>query len=452
LRNSAPFRTRAKYVMYWASANRRVDSNHALAFAAELANEHNLPVLFYEGLTCSHPWANDRFHTFILEGVPENARRAQELGIGYVFYLRRSASDPNDIVYRLAAEAAAVVTDEFPAYIPREFNDHVPRRIDVPYYTVDASCIVPMAAIGKQEHAAYTIRPKIHKLLATHLRPLPPVRVRRPYRHRHPEFHTEVRQQEIPTLVASCEIDHSVGPSRRFQGGRRAAQQRFRKFLAHNLRHYAELSRKPSADATSHMSPYLHFGHISSLELALAAGGYAGKHNFSAAGFLEQLIVRRELAYNFARYGPSPFSTAALPNWAQATLTKHARDSRPAAYTRKEFEQAKTHDPLWNAAQTELLREGEIHGYYRMYWGKKILEWSETPQDALDTMIFLNDRYALDGRDPNTYSNLLWCLGLHDRPWRERPVFGMIRYMSLDGMRRKTDVKAYIESPSGDPG
>lgn len=443
LLNRAPEGSGGRYVLYWAQVNRRVDSNHALAFAGHLANSLRLPVLFYEGLTCDHPHANDRLHSFILEGVPDNARRAAALGIGYVFYYRRRRSNPNDILYRLAVDAVAVVTDDYPGYLARDHNRNVPAKIGIPYYAVDASCIVPMAHFGKQEYAAYTIRPKIQRLLEEHLKPVTPIRMKKRWTEAPPLFHTAVNLQGIPALLASSEIDHSVAPSTEFRGGRREAQRRLRYFLAHNLKRYARLSREPSARATSRLSPYLHFGNISSLEIALAVQDYASEHKLIATEFLEELIVRRELAFNFARYGPRPDSLTALPAWAQTTLRKHARDHRKPVYTRRQFEQADTHDPLWNATQRELLREGAIQGYYRMYWGKKIIEWCKSHQEALEIMIYLHDRYALDGRDPNTYANLLWCFGLHDRPWAERPVFGMVRYMSLDGMKRKTDVDSY---------
>jgi deoxyribodipyrimidine photo-lyase len=444
LRNNAPVRASARYVLYWAQVNRRVDSNHALAFAANLANHYGLPLLMYEGLTCSHPFANDRFHTFVLQGVPETARRAASLGIGYVFYWRRKQSDPNDAVYRLAKDAAALVTDEFPAYLPRGFNATLPAKIDIPYFTVDASCIVPMACFDQQQYAAYTIRPRIQRILDQHLQPVPRVRLRKRFTDAPSPLHTAVDDAEISKLVASCEIDHSVKPSPEFHGGRLAAKQRLNRFLKGSLRRYARHSREPAAHATSQLSPYLHFGCISALEVALAVREYALRHRLIATEFLEQLIVRRELAFNFARLGPPAELLSALPDWAQTTLAKHDPDPREFLYSRLQFEQAATHDALWNAAQRELLRTGLIHGYTRMYWGKKIIEWSATHQEALATMLYLNDRYALDGRDPNTYTNILWCFGLHDRPWKERPIFGMIRYMSLDGMKRKTDVEAYV--------
>lgn len=424
-----------EYILYWAQMNRRVESNHALAYAVELANTRELPVLFYEGLTCSYPYANDRLHTFLLEGVPDTAARLRKIGIGYVFHLRKTLASPNDRFYRLAEKAAAVVADDYPAFVANAFNERVPAKIKAPYFVVDASCIVPMNHFEKQEWAARTIRPKIHKVLEKYLQPVAPLRVKRKW--------TGPESIDSGT-AADCEIDHSIAPSTVFRGGRKEAEHRLKYFLKHNLLRYARDKNEPSAHATSELSPYLHFGHISSLEVALAVREYAAEHKLIAEEFLEELIVRRELAFNFARFSPQLDSLDALPAWARTTLGKHARDRREWTYTREQFERAETHDDLWNATQRELLTRGKIHGYYRMYWGKKIIEWSATHEDALATMIHLHDRYALDGRDPNTYTNILWCFGLHDRPWGERPVFGTVRYMSLDGMRRKTNVEAYL--------
>ncbi len=437
LLNNKPIRPNAKYVLYWAQMNRRVESNHALAHAVELANQHKLPVLFYEGLTCDYPYANDRFHTFILDGVPHTEKRCQKLGLGYFFYLRKNAASPNDMLYRLAAEAAAVVTDDYPTFIAAKHNRSVPGRIDIPYYVVDSSCIVPMNLFEKREYAAYTIRPKINRVLHEHLKPVERWKVNVPFRLPLPAGYGG-------GTAAECAIDHSVSASSSFPGGRKAAEKQLEEFLLENLRRYARENNQPAARATSGLSPYLHFGHISSLEVALAVKEYAAEHKLMADEFLEQLIVRRELAFNFARFAENPESIENLPQWALNTLRKHASDIRSPLYTREQFEQAATHDKLWNATQKELLLTGKTHGYYRMYWGKKIIEWSRTAEEALATMIYLHDRYALDGRDPNTYTNILWCFGLHDRPWTERAIFGMVRYMSFDGMKRKTDVPEYI--------
>lgn len=409
LLNDCPVRPGAAYVLYWAQISRRLDANHGLAYAVECANRLGLPVLVYEGLTLDHPFASARFHAFIRDGVRDNADRAAQLGFGYVF------SDERGALYRWAADAALLVTDDYPGYLARDHNTRVPAKIGIPYYAVDSSCIVPMDCLAKQEYAAYTIRPKIHRLLPLYLHPL-----------------------ETPVPARRWKGSRAAVPAGKPSGGGRvAALQRLQEFLAHDLARYAKENREPTQRATSRLSPYLHFGHISSLEIALAVREYSPE-------FQEQLIVRRELAFNFARYGPDPGSLAALPNWAQQTLAKHDADPRDYVYPHRTFEQAATHDALWNATQKELLRDGVIHGYYRMYWGKKIIEWSASHQEALDIMLELNDRYALDGRDPNTYTNILWCFGLHDRPWTERPVFGMVRFMNLAGMRRKTDVDAYI--------
>jgi len=444
--NERTFRDPARYVLYWAQMNRRVESNHGLLYAVELANRRNLPVLYYEGLTCSYPSANDRLHTFILEGVPDTARRLKKLGIGYVFYLRRRKSDANDALYQLARHAAAVVTDDYPTFIAREHNGRVPAKLEIPYFVVDSSCVVPMSTLAKREYAAYTLRPKIRKVLGQYLKPADTVRVKRKYEDATAHvLHTEVEKAKIAALVESCEIDHSVRPSLSFVGGRDAAGRRMDHFLENNLRRYASERNEPGARATSGMSPYLHFGHISALEIALRVKEYADEHKLMAEEYLEELIVRRELAFNFARFVEWPARLEDLPDWVRHTMNRHAGDRRDPLYSRQQLERAETYDDLWNATQKEMLLRGKIHGYYRMYWGKKILEWSATYQEAVDTMVAIHDRYALDGRDPNTYTGILWCFGLHDRPWFDRPIFGTIRYMSLEGMKRKTDTGAYLE-------
>jgi deoxyribodipyrimidine photo-lyase len=443
LLNDAPVRPQASYVLYWAQMNRRTIANHALAHAITLANDLKLPVLYYEGLTCTYPYANDRLHTFVLEGVGDTASRLSKLGIGYLFYLRRRRSDPDNVLYRLAANAALVVTDDYPTFIAAAHNASVPAKLDVPFHAVDSSCIVPMASFDRREYAAYTIRPKIHRALPRYLVPLEMPKPRRAWDAPIPEFHTPI--DDVPAAVASCEIDHSVPPSISHRGGMKRAEKRLAHFLKNNLRRYAKERNEPAAHATSNLSAYLHFGQISSLHVALAAKEYAKEHKLIADEFLEELIVRRELAFNHAFHSPDPGSLTTLPAWARETLDRHAKDSRPALYTREQLERGETYDSLWNATQKELVLRGSIHGYYRMYWGKKILEWTRTPQDAVDLMVYLHDRFSLDGRDPNTYTNILWCLGLHDRPWNERPVFGMVRYMSLDGMKRKTHVDQYLK-------
>lgn len=425
--------------------NRRTDSNHGLAHAIHLANELKLPVLFYEALSCSYRHANDRLHTFALEGVPDTAERLRRMGIGYVFNLRKTRDDPSDVVYRLAERAAALVADDYPTSIAVEYNIRAAAKLDIPFLAVDSSCTVPMNRFEKREYAAYTIRPKIHRLLPGYMKPFEMPKVLHKWTAAVPNFHVDVAPDKIPALVASCEIDHGVPASTTFHGGSREAQRRLNTFLTKNLKRYAGDRNQPAAHATSNLSPYLHFGMIGAPDVALRAQTYGLEHDVSSVEFVEELVVRRELAFNFARFaGPQVECLSSLPEWARNTLLKHAADPRSPTYTRDQFERAETHDDIWNATQKELLLRGKMHGYYRMYWGKKIIEWSPTCQDALETMIYLHDKYALDGRDPNTYTGILWCFGLHDRPWIERPIFGMIRYMVYDGLKRKTDVASYL--------
>jgi deoxyribodipyrimidine photo-lyase len=442
--NDSPVREGAEYVLYWSQMNRRVECNHAFAYAIELANSLRLPVLYYEGLDCVYPYANDRLHTFMLEGVPDTMERLRTLGIGYVFYLRRNRREPNDVLYELSRSAAAVVTDDYPTFIAAKNNTSVPAKVETAYFAVDSSCIVPMNRLEKREWAAYTIRPKIRKLLPTYLKPFKMPPAHHAWTGSTPRWHVDVNREHIPHLVSSCEIDHSVKPSAAFHGGSSEAKRHLQVFLETRLRRYARERNEPTAHATSDLSPYLHFGHICSLEIALAAQIYAREQKLIADEFLEELIVRRELAFNFTRHTPNYDSLRSLPDWARKTLAQHSSDSRDPSFTCEQMERAETYDDLWNATQKELLLRGKIHGYYRMYWGKKIIEWAGTHDEALRIMIYLHDRYALDGRDPNTYTNVLWCFGLHDRPWTQRAIFGQIRYMSYEGMRRKTNVDAYI--------
>jgi len=439
--NSEAPRQSADYVLYRSQMNRRATQNHALAHAAEIANAHNLPLLVYEDLSCDDKFANDRLHAFILEGVPDTAAELRRIGAGYFFYLRTRLSDPNDTLVRLALRAHTVVTDDYPMLIAANLNTRV--------IAVDSSCIVPMSVHEKRHYGAYTIRPKMKRALPEYLKPIEMPRLKHKWRESllPPGLPARIKvtASQIPALVAACEIDHSIRPSIEYQGGAEQAQKRLETFLEHRLARYSRESGQPSKRVTSNLSPYLHFGQISALEIALTVRAYAEEHKLMADDFLEELIVRRELAFNFARFaGPQLDSLDALPAWCRRTMQNHAADPRPFLYTPEQFETAATHDDLWNAAQRELLLRGTIHGYYRMYWGKKIIEWSPTYETALQTMLHLHDVYALDGRDPNTYTNILWCFGLHDRPWGERPVFGQLRYMSYEGMKRKTDVPAYI--------
>lgn len=444
--NERPERAGADFVLYWIRMYHRAEQNWALTAAIEAANRLHLPLVAYQGLGHTYPHANDRIHRFILEGAVELPARFARRGIQYHFYLRQRPEDPDDLFYRLARRAALVIIDDFPAFILPEQSRRVAGRVDVAMWAVDSNGIVPLAAVPGEQYGAYTLRPRIQRMLPDHLRALPEPSVRKDSLGIRLDIPgTHVTGETIDTLIAGCAIDHSVHPSPIYHGGYQQAQGRLQAFLAGGLRNYGTARNHPGAESTSRLSPYLHFGQIAVQEVALAvrdATGVAPEHR---EAFLEELIVRRELAYNFCRYNRHHRSLEALPAWAQDTLRAHAKDRRPYLYTPQEFEAARTHDYLWNAIQAELLTTGAMFGYYRMYWGKKIVEWSRTPAEAQQTMIRLHEKHALDGRNPNTYANILWCLGKHDRPWSERPVFGKIRQMSLAGMEAKTDVGAYAQ-------
>jgi deoxyribodipyrimidine photo-lyase len=437
------------FILYWMQIQRRGESNDALNFAVEQANKRNLPVLVYEGLRHDYPHASDRIHSFVLENARGLRNRLKDRGIGHAFYLERNRSDRRRIVKKLARRAALVVTDHYPAFIIPGHNRALARlaaEIGVTALAVDSCGVIPLAEFTKREYAARTIRPKIHKLLPFYLREIKDAEPRRSGARIDPDFRTEDWRESVGDKVARCAIDHGVPEvSRFFPGGREAARDRLERFFAQGLDRYDDRSNDPSVEATSRLSPYLHFGMISAREVALAARRVRPRGGRNLDAFLEQLIVRRELALNFCAFEPEYNSLAALPDWARRTLAEHDGDERVHLYRPEQFEAARTHDTLWNACQNELRLTGTMHNYVRMLWGKKILEWSSSHAEALRIMTRLNDRYGLDGRDPNSYTSFLWCFGLHDRAWGERPVYGKIRSMSSDSTRRKVNAAAYID-------
>jgi len=444
--NDRPERAGADFVLYWIQMYQRAEQNWALTAAIEAANRLALPLVVYHGLGCTYPHANDRMHRFILEGVAELAERFARRGILYHFYLRRRAADPNDLLYRLARRAALVVTDDFPAFLIPDQTIRVAGKLDVAMSAVDGNGIVPLAAVQGEQYGAYTLRPRLRRLLPDHLGPVPEPSVTRDSLGLRLDVPgTEVALDSLDSLIADCAIDHSVRPSPVYRGGYREARSRLDRFVAGPLHSYGTARNQPGAETTSRLSPYLHFGQISPQEIALAVRDARRVPRADRDAYLEELIVRRELAYNFCRFNEQHRTLDALPPWARATLAAHAGDPRPQLYSAEEFEAARTHDYLWNAIQAELLTTGLMFGYYRMYWGKKIIEWSRSAAEAQATMIRLHEKYALDGRNASTYSNILWCFGKHDRPWFERPVFGKVRYMSLGGMETKTDAASYVD-------
>ena len=435
----------ARYLLYWMHMYKRVDNNHALIYAIRRANELKLPLVVYEGLKYYYPWANDRIHTFILEGVKEKRLEFERLGIRYLFYLQKNADSPRHTVATLAKDAAVIVTDDYPCFIIPEHNRRIAKKAEIPVFTVDSNSVIPMSKFDKEEYAAYTIRPKINKLLDNYLKPLANEMVDVSCRDLEidcPE--TPVTTETISKLVVACDIDHSVKPSEQYRGGTANGRARLKKFVEEILPDYDKARSKPDRDGSSRLSSYLHFGFLSPLEVALAVRD-ADAPQESKDAYLEELIVRRELSFNMTRHNPNYDSLAALPSWVHKTMRDHIDDERQHHYSLEQLERGETHDELWNAAQREMVVTGEMHNYVRMLWGKNVIAWSRTYEEAFATLVHLNNKYCLDGRDPNSYAGILWCFGKHDRPWMERPVFGTIRYMTSGSTGKKFDSRKYIE-------
>ena len=439
----------ARYVLYWMQMYKRVDNNHALIYAIRRANELKLPLVVYEGLKYYYPWASDRLHTFILEGAIEKREAFEKLGIRYVFYLQKDKDSPKQTVAKLAKDAALIVTDDFPCFIIPEHNRRIATRAEIPVYAVDSNGVIPMSKFDKEEYAAYTIRPKINKLLDQYLTPLPNEKVEIKSTGIEVDCpETPVTVVTISKLVSECDIDHSVKPSEHYLGGTANGRKRLKKFVEEILPDYDKARSKPDRDGSSRMSSYLHFGFLSPLEIALAVKN-ADAPQESIDAYLEELIVRRELSYNLTLFNDKYDSLAALPNWVQKTMRDHTDDERKHVYSLEQLEAGETHDELWNAAQREMVVTGEMHNYVRMLWGKNVIAWSRTFDEAFAALVHLNNKYCLDGRNPNSYAGILWCFGKHDRPWMERPVFGTIRYMTSGSTGKKFDSKKYIEWTKG---
>ncbi len=436
-----------RYVLYWMQMFKRVSQNHALEIAIRKANKFNVPLVVYEGLKYYYPWANDRIHTFILEGVEEKRREFAKRGIKYVFYLQKDKSSPKQTIAALARDACLIVTDDYPCFIIPHHNKVIAERAEIPVYAVDSCGVIPMSRFEKEEYAAYTIRPKIKRMLGEYLKPFDESEVETSADGLEVDCPNTI-VEDIRKLVAECAIDHSVPPSDVYTGGTVAGRERLTKFVGEILSDYDAARNKPDRDGSSRLSSYLHFGFLSPVEVALAAKNSDAPEE-SKEAFLEELIVRRELSFNMTRFNPDHESLKCLPDWVHQTMRKHADDTREKIYTLEQLENAETDDQLWNAAQMELVKTGEIHNYVRMLWGKNVIGWSRSYEEAFETLVHLNNKYALDGRDPNSYAGILWCFGKHDRPWMERPVFGTIRYMTSNSTGRKFDSKAYMKWVGG---
>ena len=425
-------------VVYWMQRAQRGVDNPALTAAIHAANSLGKPVVVYFQLIPYAYHANQRHYQFLVEGLSDIAADLQKRNVGLVV---RRYPDHGLLNFCAEVRPCLVISDENPLTEAERTKARIAQKIRQPFWTVDADVIVPSKLLAKEHYAARTIRPKIHGLLPQFLRKVENPAANFPWR-------SPSRLLSLTPALALLDhfpIDRGVAPSAYFPGGSGAARRALETFLRRRLKGYATQRNKPDLDGTSQLSPYLHFGHIGVHRVAMAVNN-ADAPAEDRRAFLEELIVRRELAVNFARFNRNYENFDACEPWADVSHRKHARDPRPFLYSEQQLENAESHDPLWNAAQKQMVLTGWMHGYLRMYWAKKILEWTESPQAAYQIAVELNDRYELDGRDPNGYAGIAWAIvGKHDRAWGpERPVYGKIRYMSYASTSRKFDSKAYI--------
>lgn len=470
--NRGSVRADAKYVLYWMIAARRTHDNFALDRAIGYAKRLGKPLLVLEPLRIGYEHASDRLHRFVIDGMADNAKAFAQAGIAYHPYVEPEAGAGGGLLETLAKDAAVVVTDDFPCFFLPRMVEAAGKKLDVLLEAIDSNGVLPIRALDKACFRAFDFRRAVQKTFARHWaeRPqatplarldLPKLAFPKKLTERWPAASVALLAGKPGTLTALA-IDHAVPPVS-YSGGLLAAKRTLKTFLDDKLERYEEDRNHPDKAATSGLSPYLHFGHLSAHRIV---SGIAEREDWTAAdlgertrgertgfwkmrpsaeAYMDQLITWREVGLNFCAHNRDYMSFASLPNWAKKTLTEHKSDPRPKTYSRAQLESATTYDPIWNAAQRELLREGRIHNYLRMLWGKKILEWSKTPEQALATTIYLNDRYAIDGRDPNSYSGILWCYGRYDRAWGPlRPIYGSIRYMSSGNTQKKLWLDSYL--------
>ncbi len=471
--NAAPLRPERAFVLYWMIASRRLHHSFALERAVALAQELGKPLVIFEPLRCDYTWASDRFHRFAIDAMAEHRDALKASPVTYYPYVERAVAQGKGLLAALAAQAAVVVTDEWPCSFMPAMVRAAGARLDVRLEQVDGCGILPLRAFERTFTTAYSFRRAIHKTLPARLDDKPvadpldrlpkhalPADALAPILARWPAaddlFARDASLKALP-------IDHRVGPVEA-RGGEAPARSLLERFLDERLDRYHEERNDVEDSAASGLSPALHWGFISAHQVLWAAldreGWTSDRLDAKPTGqregwwhtspgvesFVDELITWRELGFNMAHLQPDAYhSYDSLPDWALTTIAIHADDPRPTLYDRQTLDRAKTHDPIWNAAQAELVTTGTMHNYLRMLWAKKVVEWSASPREALEHLIDLNNRYALDGRDPNSYSGIFWTLGRYDRAWTEREITGKLRYMSSDSTRKKLKLSHYLK-------
>jgi deoxyribodipyrimidine photo-lyase len=425
-----------RYVLYWMQQSQRVEYNHALEYAVLEANRLNLPLAVVFCLIPDFPDAQYRHYVFMAQGLMEVKKTLHERGISMFMV----SGEPVNSMISVAGDAALLVTDRGYLRIQRQWRSVIAAKVECRMVEIESDCIVPVqVASFKEEYSAGTIRPKILRVLNEYLIGFKQVPLKK--NSLSVKCDAPLFPGTVKNVLQTLKCNNSISEVNEINGGYTRAQERLLLFIRHKLDRFGDLRNDPSLDYSSGLSPYIHFGQISSLQIALEV---SRSNSPGKDAFLEELIIRRELAFNFVWYNTLYDSYEAIPSWAQNSLEMHRKDKRDPLYSEEELENAATYDPYWNAAQQEMVVCGKMHGYMRMYWGKKLIEWMKTPQDAFRFALYLNNKYELDGRDPNGYTGIAWCFGKHDRAWKERPVFGKVRYMNAAGLERKFDIDAYV--------
>jgi deoxyribodipyrimidine photo-lyase len=444
--NNAPVKKDGQCVIYWMQHSQRADDNAALDMAIELANELKLPVVVLFVLNPDYPYANVRHFTFMLQGISETATGCRKRGTTFVTRIGDPLGKVPEAVKEL--NAAALITDRGYLRHQRNWRTSIADAVNIQMIEVDDDCIIPCHLIGKEEYSARTMRTKVERLLPGYLTEYHPAVPMKPAPQ---QFHSDFDPADINATMKMLNADDSVLAVAKFIGGATNAMQRLEYFLQNNIELYLTIRNDAVRDITSHISPYLHYGQISPRRVILLTMTAKPYVNPVRDKFYDEIIVRRELAINFTWYNPDYDTPLGWPNWGRVTLDRHRADPRPAIYSLDELENAHTHDDVWNTAMLELRKDGIIHNYARMLWGKTLLELTESPEVAWQYAVHLNDKYALDGRDSNGYTNIAWCLaGKHDRPWKERPIYGIVRYMSTALAKKRFDPEKYYERVTGE--
>ena len=461
------------YILYWMQAYRRLNHNHALDYANHLSHTYQKELILFEGLRSNYPWNSERIHSFVLEGMKDNYGQAKKLGLNYFCYVETDKEISKNILLDFASNACAVITDDFPCFIIPNQIEKLSNKIDVKLIAVDSNSIIPISKYGEVSWAARGLRTRIHKnfeeaYLNKSQKELTFFQPKKKTKFKYESFIPT--EKNISEVLKKIKFSNEV-PKVEIFGGYSEAKKKLNLFLEKNLNRYKDFRSNPhSPEITSGsaLSPYLHFGHISVDEIITEVFNFNSKKEWTIKNlnselkgdrekffhsnpninsYLDELLTWRDIGYLFF-WNKKEFNKdlKSLPDWIKENLKKHASDKREYVYSKKEFEEAKTHDQIWNSAQKELVITGKMHNYMRMLWGKKIIEWSKTYKEAFEIMEDFNNKYALDGRNPNSYTGILWCFGLFDRPWfPERPVHGVLRYMSSDSTKRKFKLGEYLD-------